>query len=113
MLTTVAAWLIEKAFYSAPLAVLPLLNVNARMDLVDLYRERQPAVVENAMGGQSRLQEISDKTLVLQLTEVSRVKMQLLPDSSIEVRHTVMAPDTVTSTSLYDKHWKLLCKDRR
>lgn len=113
MLNTLTVWLIEKAFYAAPLSVLPLLNANARMDIVDLYRSKQPAVVENAMGGESRLRKIDNHHLAIQLTPVSRWEMLLLPDSSIEVRHTYMATDTVSSTSLYDKHWKLLCKDRK
>ena len=100
MLNTLTVWLIEKAFYAAPLAVLPLLNANARMDIVDLYRSKQPAVVENAMGGESRLRKIDNHHLAIQLTPVSRWEMQLLPDSSIEVRHTYMATDTVSSTSL-------------
>lgn len=113
MLDSLSTWLIEKAFYTAPVAIIPLLTPSTRMDLIDLHRAKQSAVVENTLGGQTRLRSIGDRDLVVQLTEVSSIRLTLLPDSAVEVHHTFLAPDTVTISRLYDHNWKLLCKGRK
>lgn len=100
---------LKSLFIAAPLQVLPLLDVGARMDLVDLYEAHLEARVSNKLGGQSTLTQLSDSLVNLQLTDVSDVELTLGTDSVIVVRHTVKAKDVQKTTEhRYDLDWKLI-----
>lgn len=93
-------------FVAAPLHVLPLLETNARLDLIDLYEAQMTAEITNRYGGKTQMRALSDTLIALQLTPVSSMELRLLPDSTIEVRHAVQTPEiTNTKIDSYDTSW--------
>lgn len=94
-------------FIAAPVQILPLLDKNSRMDLIDLYEANMNAQTINKLGGQTKLTALSDTLITLQLTTQSDMEIRLLPDSTIEVSHEVKLPEfTNTKIDKYDLSWK-------
>lgn len=94
-------------FIAAPLSVMPLLDKNARMDMVDLYEANMTAQAGNRYGGISELTMLSDTLVALQLTECSTMEIRLTQDSLIEVKHNVAAQHVNSTTKYYDLNWEL------
>lgn len=86
-------------FIAVPLTLIPLLDHNSRMDMVDLYDAGQTALVENRYGGESELTALSDSVLTVRLTEVSTLQMRLLPDTLLSIEHTVTTADSISHIS--------------
>lgn len=110
MLFSSAISYIETLFYSVPLAILPLLNAEARMDLLDLYKSQHRAVVNNSLGGETSLEKIDENGLTLRYTSASLWRMELQKDSIIKVTRTFFAKDTTEVTRIYNLKWKLISK---
>lgn len=101
---------IETLFYSVPLAILPLLNAEARMDLLDLQKSQHRAVVNNSLGGETSLEKLDENGLTLRYTSASLWRMELQKDSTIKVTRTFFANDTTETTRIYNLKWKLISK---
>lgn len=80
-------------FAAAPFEVVPLLDTNSRLDLIDLYEAGQPAKVINKYGGTTELTHLSDTLLVLKMTEVSQVEFRHANDSTIEMVQKFLLPE--------------------
>ena len=83
-------------FITAPLAIIPMLDRNARMDMIDLFDADLPACVENRYGGTSKMTELKDSVLIVELTTVSTLKLILQPDSTFCLEHAVHTSDSTT-----------------
>jgi hypothetical protein len=101
---------IETLFYSVPLAILPLLNAEARMDLLDLHKSQHKAVVNNSLGGETSLEQLDENSLTLRYTSASLWRMELQKDSTIKVTRTFFSKDTTEVTRIYNQKWKLISK---
>jgi hypothetical protein len=101
---------LESLFYAVPLAILPLLNSGARLDLWDLHRAEQYAAVSNNLNGETSLEKVDANSLTLRYTPASTWKMELLPDSTIRITRTFFARDTSQITELYNKRWQRIKK---
>lgn len=110
MLFSSAISYIETLFYSVPLAILPLLNAEARMDLLDLHKSQHKAVVNNSLGGETSLEKLDENGLTLRYTSASLWRMELQKDSTIKVTRTFFAKDTTETTMIYNLKWKLISK---
>lgn len=110
MLFSSAISYIETLFYSVPLAILPLLNAEARMDLLDLQKSQHRAVVNNSLGGETSLEKLDENGLTLRYTSASLWRMELQRDSTIKVTRTFFAKDTTEATRIYNLKWKLISK---
>ncbi len=110
MLFSSAISYIETLFYSVPLAILPLLNAEARMDLLDLHKSQHRAVVNNSLGGETSLEKLDENGLTLRYTSASLWRMELQKDSTIKVTRTFFAKDTTETTRIYNLKWKLISK---
>lgn len=110
MLFSSAISYIETLFYSVPLAILPLLNAEARMDLLDLQKSQHRAVVNNSLGGETSLEKLDENGLTLRYTSASLWRMELQKDSTIKVTRTFFAKDTTEVTRIYNLKWKLISK---
>lgn len=86
-------------FTLAPLTVIPMLDTNSRMDMIDLMDAGMPAIVGNRYGGESTLIESSDSLLGLELTDVSYLELTLLPDSTFCLEHHVTTSDSVVHST--------------
>lgn len=67
-------------FENAPLEVLDMLRPSTRLDMIDYYVEADSLLtVQNALGGQSRLQQLTGDYLRLAVTPVSTLEIKVLP----------------------------------
>ena len=100
---------VDALFVQTPREVMPLLDLSARLDLLDLYNNGLPAKVENNCGGQSELKSKTSTSLLLRTSEVGEWQMDLLAspaDTLILTLHTLQAGGRSTRLSLYDAHWE-------
>ncbi|MDD6211345.1 MAG: DUF3256 family protein [Bacteroidales bacterium] len=102
-------------FKTMPREVIFLLTDNNRKDLVDLFVNKKDASVLNVMGGETKLLQLNDNFLKLQLTEQNTVELKLLPaaDNSkiICMVQTACAPVCDSRISFYSIGWMPLNGD--
>lgn len=102
----IATLTLASLFVVAPMTVVPLLDKNARLDLIDLYEAGLKAQIGNRYGGATEMTMLSDTLIELKLTSVSTMQLRLTPDSIIEMRHSVEAPDLKsTKVRRFDVNW--------
>lgn len=103
---------IDSVFTNLPSELMPLLARNDRLDLLDYHKAGMEARVTNLLGGTTALVERNDTTLCLQLTEVSRWRLTLVPDARGVVRFritkTFSLPDEWQREDWYDADYQLL-----
>lgn len=105
-MTTLRPFLIAQ-FIAAPISVLPILDVSARLDLIDYFEAGMPAKVENRYAGSTELTALSDSLVALRVTEATTMELRLATDSNIVVKRTYTLPEgDVVTEKLYDKEWK-------
>lgn len=97
---------IERLFVAAPLSILPLLSKTSRMDLLDLYKAQQDAIVSNRWGGESRLLYMSKDSIALATSATNSWHLKISPDSSLRVTYLSTLPDTLSQTQHFTKSWK-------
>lgn len=96
---------LEAFFIAAPLNILPLLSASGRMDLIDLYKAEQKAVINHRLGGRSELLHLSADSLLLLTTPSTSWGLKLLPDSTLRLTRKAYVPDTIVHTEHFTKHW--------
>ncbi len=100
---------IDTLFHRTPEHVLPLLDGNTRLDLLDLYNHKMEAKAENIFGGMAKLTcKTSDYAHVV-LTNVSEWEMKLLTtanDTLICVVHTRRTPTARSCIRMFRKNWQ-------
>ncbi len=107
---TASAVDINELFVNAPQHILPLLDTNARMDMLDLYIYEMEADVENRYEGRSKLKFRSDSSLIVSLTDASTWELHLFPrqsDTLLVCIHTIATPMERSRIAFYDKNWTL------
>ena len=98
---------LETCFITMPDALLPQLDVNARKDLLDLYKAGHAGSVKGRMGNIT-LERLDEKTLLLSLSEKSTMQIALLPAKSspvVAVVQTVKMPAADSRIDFYDTNW--------
>lgn len=98
----------DALFVQTPREVMPLLDMSARLDLLDLYNNGLAAKVENNCGGQSELLDKTPTSIRLRTTEVGEWQMHLLTspsDTLLLTLHTLKAGGRGTRIALFDAHW--------
>lgn len=101
----------KDAFVSAPRTVLPLLDKNTRLDMLDYYQAGLKNSTKNALEGASRITELDPERIVLQMTDASTVEIDLLPANGkniYAVISTVRTPAPNSTIAFYDEGWQLL-----
>lgn len=90
----------SRAFAELPVDVLDLLGKSARLDMLDFYEADSIHVVANAMEGISRLESVSPRRLVVELTPVSSLAVSVLDAGKDDI---VMTAYTIgDETQAYD-----------
>jgi len=111
-LSASARYTVVDAFKRAPVQVMPLLNDNTRLDLVDYFRAGQEEHMEqNSLGGETRIMQLSSDYMSLQLGECERLDLFLLPtgnDTVIGVIQTLQTPVLDSNFKLYNQQWSRL-----
>lgn len=97
------------AFRDAPSSVLPLLDRNTRLDMIDYFNSGSAKASKNSMQGQSRITDLSPMSLSASLTGSSDCQLALLPmrgDTAIVYIETVRLPASDSRVKVYDRNWK-------
>lgn len=97
-----------EAFTSAPRKVIPLLDENAKLDMVDYFNSNLANTTSNTYGGKSRITSLDASQLTAQLTEASQCQIAVLPDGKdglIALITTVASPTPDSRMSIYTPDW--------
>lgn len=98
-----------EAFISAPAAVMPLLDRNTRLDMIDYFRSNMNVGSTNALSGKSRITHLSPESVTIAMTGASTCQIAALPagsDSLIAVISTVMTPAPDSKMNIYTRTWE-------
>ncbi|MCI9607321.1 MAG: DUF3256 family protein [Muribaculaceae bacterium] len=99
----------RQAFTEAPQSVFPLLNLDARLDMIDYFESGMANTSKNAMEGQSRITAMTPDKVSISMSEASDYELCLLPtadgDTAIVVIATVATPAPDSRMSVYSKDW--------
>lgn len=102
---------IDSVFVHVPTDVLPILDIDARLDMIDLYNYNMKAEAYNIYGGKSVMTQKTDWMFSISLTESSRWDLALLPqseDTIFAVIYTLLSPAESSRIVLYDVDWQPL-----
>lgn len=97
-----------QAFTTAPRKVLPLLNENTRLDMIDYFNSNMTNTSENTYGGRSRITSLSPEQITASLTDASTCQVAVLPDGKdglIAFITTVASPAPDSRMSVYSSDW--------
>ncbi|MDE6370461.1 MAG: DUF3256 family protein [Duncaniella sp.] len=110
-LTSAAQLTPAGAFASAPSSVIPLLDRNTRLDMIDYFTHSIPTASANRLDGQSIITEMTPTSVTVKLTESSSMQIALLPvksDTILAVINTVATPGLDSGLSFYTRSWEPL-----
>lgn len=102
---------IDSLFYHVPQRILPLLESNARLDMLDLYNYGMAARAENIFGGTSQMLEKERDFVRIRLTDVSEWELKILPaspDTIFCVVHTLKGLAGNSKVTFYGNNWRPL-----
>ena len=97
-----------KAFSSAPRQVMPMLDTNTRLDMIDYFNSGMSTPSANNLNGSSVITALSPESVSIKLTDASRCQIAILPaagDSVIAVITTVATPAPDSKMTLYTGDW--------
>ncbi len=98
------------AFLNAPTAVIPMLDRNARLDMIDYYNSGSTTPTRNQLNGRSRITEMDSNTVTIEMTDATVYRIVLLPskrlnDTVFAVIRTVKLPVHDSDIEVYSKDW--------
>ncbi len=98
------------AFTNAPMSVFPLLDKNARLDMVDYFNSGSSTATQNSLQGRSRVTELTDNDIKIAMTDASSYQLSILPDKSnegcIALISTVATPAPDSRITFYSPSWQ-------
>lgn len=95
-------------FTEAPGSVLPLLDRNARLDMIDYFRHGLPTTTTNLFNGASKVLSESENCIDVQISRDASLQIALLPlknDTIIAVIETVLTPVADSGITFYRSDW--------
>lgn len=113
--TAGAQFTAAEAFTTAPAGIFPLLDKNARLDMVDYYNSGLNTPSANRLQGRSAITSLTPATLTVKITDSSSAQIALLPagnDTIIAVVSTVATPGLDSTLKFYDRSWRQLPADK-
>ena len=101
----------DSVFVHVSSGILSVLDMDARLDMIDLYNYNMKAEAYNIYGGKSVMPQKTDSMFSISLTESSRWDLALLPQSAdtiFAVIYTILSPAESSRIVLYDVDWQPL-----
>lgn len=102
----------SKCFTEAPDAVIPLIDKNTRLDMVDYFMAGMSKASTNKLMGSSSIVEMNDSSVLLNLTDSVRCQIFVLnpnaPAPIIGVITTYSGPMPDSSVDFYTTRWQKL-----
>lgn len=96
------------AFTSAPRKVMPMLDENTRLDMVDYFNNGMSTTSANNLNGRSRITAMSPDQLTVAMTDASTCNVIVLPgeqDPMLALITTVVTPAPDSRMSVYTSGW--------
>lgn len=111
------ARVMKDLFIAMPVSLMPMLDENARKDLVDICLSGMTTSLPNEWGGTSALQKLTDNYLKLREDSEGTVvtDMALLPagrDTVVCVVRTLRTPQPVSEVLFFNSRWQELKADK-
>lgn len=105
-----------QAFVSAPHTVLPMLDNNTRLDMLDYHSSGMDVKSTNALRGKSALKSVSPEAVDIEMTEVSDYTIAILPpksgsDTLVAVIATMATPVPDSRLAVYSSDWEQTVTD--
>lgn len=103
-----AARSVKDFFVSAPRQVIPLLDKNSRLDMIDYFNSGLGTSTPNNLGGGSALTSLGDNRMDIKLTEGSNMELALVSagtDTLLVVINTVLTPVADSKLAMYSPDW--------
>ncbi len=104
----VNAWTISDAFATAGGNIIPLLERNVRLDMIDYYNSGMDRPSHNTLGGSSVFTRMDDMSMRVRLTDASNYQLAALPagaDTLVAVIATVLTPAPDSKMAVYTNSW--------
>lgn len=99
----------SKVFADIPLEVLDLIRPSARLDMLDYYEQADSILtVQNALGGESRLEQLTPDYLKVAVTPVSTLEIKLLQSGKSPVIMILYTTNSDTEISFFDSNFSPL-----
>lgn len=98
----------SKAFVEAPRNVMPLLDRNARLDMLDYFNSGLSTKTANKLNGASAITAASPMQIAVQLTDASTCHFAMLPaqsDTLVAVISTVSTPAPDSKMTVYSSDY--------
>ena len=98
-------------FSDAPQTVMPLVERNARLDMMDYFRSTMSTTTANTTGGRSAITALSPKSIMLAISPSTSVQLALVPvknDTVVAVIETVATPFEDSSVRFFTTSWQEL-----
>ena len=97
------------AFAEAPQRVFPLLDRDARLDMIDYFQAGKSTASTNRFNGKSRITSLSPMQMRVSMTDASNCELDLLPtpgDTLVMMITTVKTPSPDSRMSVYSSDWE-------
>ena len=104
----VGAWTISDAFATAGGDIIPLLDRNARLDMIDYFNSGMDRPSTNELAGRSSITRMDDRSMRIRLTDASNYQLAALPagaDTLVAVIATVLTPAPDSRMAVYTRSW--------
>lgn len=99
-------------FHSMPDSLLPVLNANLRLEMLELHDMHVKAEITNLLGGNTCLDTLSNDYLRLNVDSIMTVDVCMLScnqgDSILCVIKTLGCDDGESDVTFYDQQWRML-----
>lgn len=105
---TCGARSVKDFFVSAPQQVIPLLDKNSRLDMIDYFNSGLGTSTPNSLGGGSAITTLSADRMNVKLTEGNSMELALVQsgnDTLLVVINTVMTPVPDSKMAVYSPDW--------
>lgn len=106
IITTSAQLTASKAFVEAPHKVIPLLDRNARLDMLDYFNSGLDTKTSNKLNGASAVTAVSPELVSVQMTDASTYDIAVLPaagDTLVAIITTIATPTPDSKMAVYSK----------
>ncbi|MBD5255173.1 MAG: DUF3256 family protein [Barnesiella sp.] len=103
------------AFKSAPQTLIPLLQNSARLDMLDYFNSGLDTPTSNLINGKSRIVELSDRSMKIDLTPASTLQIMVLPAANKEyfaTISTIATPAQDSKLTIYSSDWQQTLTDK-
>lgn len=103
-----AAQPVAEAFKTAPSGLLPLLAKNTRLDMIDYFNSGMDTPSKNELGGNSRIESMTDESIILTVSSASKAQLATLPygnETLVAFISTVETPASDSKMSVFTFDW--------